>query len=220
MNIKKLVISAVVLLSLLISSNSVYSQKYLEEIAADACDCFSKITDTVDVDVDEISYQMGLCIFEVAGPYKKKLKKDYDINLNDINAAGEDLGVLVASQMMSECPDLLMYYSLLIADPEEYETEGEYESDEYEVFEAKGVITSVSTDNFVTLSLKEESGRTNKYYWMSYIDSEFDVIAEYPNLVGDMVIISYDFIELFDPRINEYRDFRLIYEIKLDNKIE
>lgn len=214
---KLFIILSVIVLLLVVKTS--YSQKYIDEIATGACDCFSRISDTLNADA--LAMQMGLCIYEAAGPYQKKLLKNHDIDLNDVDGAGEKLGVFVATQMMSECPEMLTFYSDLITDPEFEDLEEYYAEDEYfDLFEAKGVVTSVSSDCFIEISLKEESGRIYKYHWLSYIDSDFDIITEYQNLVGDMIIIKYDFVELFDPRINEYRDYRLIYEIELNNKIE
>lgn len=186
-----------------------YSQDYLEKIALNSCDCISEISDSLTV--EGYSMELGLCIINSSMPYKKELKKDHGIDMDHIDEQGEELGTMIALKMASTCPDGFMAMAKRM---EEDNTAVEEASTE-DVLTLKGVVTKVDQETFNVISIKDESGKTTKFYWLTFIEANIDLVEEFENLAGRSVDISYNYYEFFDPRINEYRNFYLIETLNL-----
>jgi len=182
-------------------TSSVSAQDYLSTITYETCECLSKITETEDQ--EQFNLELGLCIIEASMPYKKELKKDHDIDLENITEDGIRLGELIGIKMAGVCPEEILKMSKG-SSPEEYEDMSSF---------AFGTITKVEKEHFVVFSLKDDTGKTIKLHWLYYINSEIDLETDYPNLVGKRVEIYYYESELFDARINEYKTFNIIEEI-------
>ena len=87
------------------------------------------------------------------------------------------------------------------------------EVDEPEMRYIVGEITEINTSDFITFSLKDDSGKTNRFYWMSYIHSNYDLEADYNSLKSKTVEISYTTSQFYDPRIETYRNIYIIKEL-------
>ena len=61
--------------------------------------------------------------------------------------------------------------------------------------------------------LKDDSGKTNRFYWMSYINSNYDLEADYNSLKSKTVEVSYTTSQFYDPRIETYRNIYIIKEL-------
>jgi len=153
-----------------------------------------------------------MCIIEAAIPYKKQLLKDHDIDMDQIDVYGEKLGMLIGVKLASVCPNTLLRVTKLSNAGNAEEPE---EIDDIQI--VNGRVTKIEDEQFVIFSVKDETNRVSKYYWLSGIESDFDITSDYMELLNKDVIITYESIELFDPRIQVYRQFKIISEIKVDN---
>jgi len=113
--------------------------------------------------------------------------------------------------MASICPDAFMDMANKMEDNEDTSEE----TIEEEILEYQGVVTKVEHETFLVFSVKDETGKTTKFYWLTFIEANIDLAEEYESLEGKKVHISYDFYEFFDSRINEYRNFNLIETFNL-----
>ena len=155
--------------------------------------------------------ELGLCIINSSMPYKKELKKDHGIDMDHIDKQGEELGTMIALKMASTCPDGFM----AMAKRMEGEKTAAEETYAEEALTLQGLVTKIDQETFNVISIKDESGKTTKFYWLTFIEANIDLVEEFENLVGRSVDISYDYYEFFDPRINEYRNFKLIETLNL-----
>ena len=64
-----------------------YSQNYMEKIAEKSCDCVKALTDTIDS--EQLTMKLGLCMIDASTPYKKQIKKDYNIDLDNIHSIAQ-----------------------------------------------------------------------------------------------------------------------------------
>ena len=183
--------------------NNGFSQEYMDIIAKESCECFDRIQDTLEEEA--YFFEIGICMIDAAMPYKKRLKKDYDINLDKIDIAAEELGRLIGLKMASVCPEALLKMTQRANKIEENDIEQS----------SRGIVTKVEDDFFVVISSQDESGRITKYYWLTFVESEQDLTNSYETLVGKSVDIVYEALEFFDPRILEYRQFLIIKKITL-----
>lgn len=180
------------------------AQDYLDTIALETCNCMTTL-DTNDKSEDAITLELGVCMIKASNPYMKKLKRDFDIDFDNLDSAGEKLGEVVGLRMATQCPDALLKITSLMSD----------EVDEPEMRYIVGEITGINTSDFITFSIKDESGKTNRYYWISYINSTFDLEADYKKLDGKSVEIAFSTSQFYDPRIETYRNIYIIKDLIL-----
>ena len=118
---------------------------------------------------------------------------------------GTRLGELIGIKMAGVCPEEILRMTNT-SDDEDYEEMSNYVS---------GTVTKIEKEQFVVLSLKDDSGKTLKLYWLYYVDSELDLESNYSNLIDKKVEVYYYESDLFDARINEYKSFNIIEELNL-----
>ena len=188
-------------------SQACFAQVYLDKITEKACTC---LKNTSDKDGQEVwQMELGLCIIEAAEPYKKELMKEHKIDLNKIDTQGEELGRLIGVRMASACPETL----LNIAKKGDLVNEDKTTEKTYE-----GQVTAVDDSKFIEFSVKDETGKINKFYWFTFIESGVELSSTYKNLVGKSVEITYITQEFFDARIAEYRPFYIVQKLELKDK--
>jgi hypothetical protein len=182
----------------------VFSQDYMNEIAIKSCECLNTISDTLDT--ERFNLELGLCMIEAAAPFKKRLKKDYRIDFNKIDEHGADLGRIIGLRMASVCPDAVVKLAHRTND-EEAALLAE------NLFE--GQIVAIDATRFVEFSIKDAQGKISKFYWFTFIESGMELTNNYQNLMEQSVQITYSIQELFDARIQEYRNFNVIQKLEL-----
>ena len=195
-------------LAFLLLFTPVFAQDYMDKIAQESCQCLDD--SEVEMDDDRMVMELGLCMLNASMPYKKQLKKDYDIDLDKIDQQGEALGQIIGVRMISFCPDALMAMAGQMIDEE---------SDEFNYSEEtySGVVTRIEGERFVIFSIKDVDGKTKKFYWLTHVESDFDFEMEYENVLDRDVYVRYMTQQIFDPRINEYRTYNVLVELNKRN---
>ncbi|MBC7450795.1 MAG: hypothetical protein H7259_04840 [Cytophagales bacterium] len=175
----------------------------MDKIVKESCSCADNVSDTLQT--EERNMQLGLCMINAAMPYKKQLKKDYDIDMDKIETEGEKIGRFFGLKMASVCPNVLMKMS---QGAKEKEASSEVKS-------IKGIITAIESDFFVTFSLKDNTGKVTKFYWLTFIESEIELVDSYKTMMGRSVEIQYEAQDFYDPKIQDYRLFNVILQLEL-----
>lgn len=186
-------------LSFTISFN-LSAQDYLDNIANQTCSCF-QAKDTVDA--QKLYLEVGICMIKASEPYKKQLKKDHNINFDNIDKEGEALGKLIGLRMASVCPDVLL--KLNAASKKKTATPSG------EIF--TGRVSKIEKDFFVIFTISRE-GKTLKFYWLTNAESNIELINRYTELFDKDVNVEYTVNSLFDPKIGDYRNFNVILKIE------
>jgi len=181
------------------------SEDYLDIIATKTCECVELKKSSEAEEQLSPKMQVGVCLFESAKDYKKQLAKQYNLNLDDLAGDAEKLGELIGNRMAFICPNTLLKFSMDMED----------EKEELMIFYSNGEITDIKEDLFVVFNVKNEEGKNEKFYWLTFLTSEFDVQSSFEELKGKKVKIQYFEEELFDPRIREYRVFNNISSLEL-----
>lgn len=187
---------------LIVLSTGLYSQNYMKNIAEKACECISELPDDEGLTTENF----GLCIIQEASLYKDELLRDHNIDMLNIDVDGEKLGRMVAVEMLTTCPKQIK--RIVAVSTEE-------EKEENDFFETKGEIKAINTDRFVNFSLIDKEGKTSKFFWLTFVKSEIDIQNEFDSLIGKIVKIEYSTVEIFDPRIKEYRNFNMIETLNI-----
>jgi len=189
------------LLSALLSFATVHNvnaQDYLDAMAKRSCECVEKLPENINK--QSITMQVGFCILQSASPDDKlKILKDHQVDMNNPMKDGQKTGELVGARMASVCPATLIKLS-----SDAIEARGS----------VSGKINKVDADNFVVFSLQDASGKVSKYIWLTQVNSNLDLAASYKTLIGKTVKISFETKDVFDPKIGEYRPFKIITNLQ------
>ncbi|WP_312078662.1 hypothetical protein [Chryseobacterium sp.] len=196
--------------SLFFISIQFLAQDYKQKFTKEVCECVSKV-DVSGKTATERQTQFGLCAFKHYQPYKKELKKDFNIDLvTDMGneTKMKEFGVQVGLLMAAECPEA---FSNIMKDEDEQMISGE--SSEMLI---SGTITKIEKDNFVVFHLVGDNKILNKFYWISTVESDLDLPKEYQSLLKKKVDISYYNTQIFDSKIDDYKNLNIISSLKTE----
>lgn len=196
----------ILILFLIFSTGIATSQKYLDEIVLKVCDCVSAMPENLDT--EKYNFELGICMINAAIPYKKQLLKDHKIDMNKMDMYGAELGKLIGVKMATVCPQGLLKMVEKVSN----------KSDNLSEVAVLGEVTAISDNKFVEFTIKDDTGRTSKYLWLNFIESNIDLSAEYKNLINQFVQLNIISQEIFDPRIGEYRRFNVIRKLEMVKK--
>jgi len=176
-----------------------FSQDFMDTIVKGTCECLDEVSDTLSV--TSFNMELGLCMINAAMPFQKEILDEYGINLENIDTEAENFGRIIGLKMVAVCPNSLKRVTRKnTVDEEEDELEPSIE----------GEIVKIDKEQFVVFSLKDERGRRYKFYWLSFIDSDMELTETYTDFIGKTATIIYSNFDFFDPKIEEYRQFKVI----------
>ncbi|TXG39635.1 hypothetical protein [Seonamhaeicola maritimus] len=177
----------------------------LNKIAQETCECVNKKNlNELGISSSQIELEYGLCVMESYGKNKKNADKFLEISFDDEESL-ESLGVEVALKMMTYCSEFMMKLA------------GDYAADEFE--EAKndivvvGFIANVEKSQFNIIELKDTDNRTQKLLWLEFFEGE-NQLSDLGKLKNKKVRVTYQEREMYDPKIGDYRNFKVIKKIK------
>jgi len=192
------------LLILITSFNFTLAQEdydYVDKIAQDACECISQKKLTKP---DLTSEDLGGCLLLSAKDYKVQLAKDYDLNLDLLDTkSGEKLGQTIGSRMAFICPTLVASLGNIS------------EENKVEEHRLVGKVKAINAETIIVLEVKTTEGKTEKIYWLDFVNSDFDLQNNYQELKDKSIEAIYVNEELFDARINEYRKLKVLKTLNL-----
>ncbi|GLB51756.1 hypothetical protein NBRC110019_07950 [Neptunitalea chrysea] len=117
----------------------------------------------------------------------------------------------VAMKMLNTCPDIILAIGMQYVD-EVDDNEENYDHEE-EVPSIIGTIVSVTDNQFIVVEIKETSGKRTKLYWLDYFEGDNIILNALTKKDKNIYIFEYVDIELFDPNIKEYRDYKVLSNV-------
>jgi len=175
------------------------AQDYLDAMAKRSCECVDRLPDNPNKKM--MTMQVGVCILQSAtADDKVRFLKDHQIDLNNPVKDGQKAGELIGVRMATACPATLIKLSADAADARG---------------SVAGKVNKVEADNFVVFSVQEQTGKVNKYIWLTQVTSNLDLTNSYANLLGKNVKILFESKDIFDPKIGEYRSFKIITNLQV-----
>ena len=196
---------------------NVSAQKYLDDIAKETCKCSENIK--IEPGSEEFFMEFGLCMFEAAGPYKKKIKKELGIDLFGGEAEGEKLGQLIGARMAEHCPAFLL--SMAANMEEMMEDEGDFAEEEYEEKEEselsfiEGEITDISLGQVVSFTITNDEG-SDEYYLLAPIETDMNIEEEFESLKGKKVMVNAYKMDIFNGKTAKFETVNMLDSIYLD----
>lgn len=200
-------ICIIVLLSF--SSNGI-AQRYIEKIAENSCECISGIKLSDDPEMK--NKQLGACLLKYAAPYNDRLKKDFNIDISAGNYEDSyKLGQKIAMKMMEYCPELLVMASTSKADKKTVTTT----NSSIKVSGAlTGEILEIENGQFNSIHLRA-SDRNHRFLWLNPFKNSQKLIDDPEKVMGRQALIEFREEELYDPKLGQYRKFKVITSLSL-----
>lgn len=181
-------------------------EDYLDKVASKACECIenkSNEKETLN------TMDLGACLLISAKDYKEQLLEEHGLDMSSLTSEeGERLGELIGLRMAFVCPSTLALMSDMVDE--------EDDENNLKTMTSSGKITKIEEGSFIVFQLKNEQGKSEKFYWLTFVSSEYDLQNDYTNLKGKKVSIDYVEQEFFDPRLKEYRKLNVITDLYLD----
>ncbi|MFZ6873579.1 hypothetical protein ACO0LF_16095 [Undibacterium sp. Di27W] len=175
------------------------AQDHVENVAKKTCECVEKIPQ--DLQKDGAYAQVAVCMFQSFNKQEKEFfQKEFNLSFTN-GKDGEKIGSILGASMMTQCPNVIMKMSTVL-------NKGVVSGT------AAGVISKIDSDFFVMFSLRERNGVTSKFIWLNQIPSKIDLPNTYQSLLGKNVEFKYESRDIFDPKIGEYRQFKVLTDIK------
>lgn len=188
------------LILLFATANTCLAEDFLDSVAKKTCTCLDNVP-AANLSQDNSKAQMGVCIIGSTTPQEREqFKKDFALDFNQLDKNGTRIGEIIGVRVLTTCPASIQRVMAI--------------DNKNSVNTVTGVITKIEQDFPVVFSLKDNQGKALKLYWVDPVESELDLPNTYGSLIGKTVEIAYKNKDMFDPKIGEYRQFKVISKIK------
>lgn len=186
--------------------------KVLNVITEEVCECVSEKSST-GLTPEEVQVQLGLCIMKSYGKYKDRLDKYMKISLSD-GASLEALGQEIGFKMLETCPDTFMLFAKDLIEEELKEENMPKEATN--VSSVSGKVVKITRDQFNVITFKGENKRVYKLFWLEYFEGQ-ELLSDLKDLKKNTVKFSYEDREMYDPKLEDYRTYKVIRKIEVVN---
>lgn len=145
--------------------------------------------------------EIGLLILPLIKKYEKEIEKEWNLsssNMEDLEIIGEKIG----QEATLGCPKFLEFIKNNLGDilPDE----------ERSAKSLEGILTAVEEQVFSYLLIKTKTNKEEKLWWFGHFDGADEFIKNKDTLVKKTVKIEYNEMEVYDPRLKEYRTIKVI----------
>ncbi len=185
-------------------SLNIFSQETtLDKVSQETCEYLDS-DEVKSLDVDKRTEKLGLFILNLYNKYEEEFNKDgIVVDFYDGSDAASKFGEQVGINMARFCPEALI---ALAEDINEEPAE--------ELFEVSGSLVSVVGDEFSTVILKDEEGKTQKFLWLQNFKGSDQLIQSLENLnAASNVTLIYNNIECYSPQLKDYIIRKVIVEL-------
>jgi len=191
----------------------------ITKITASLCECNSK----GKIKKDNVKVGLGICLIEAMNSHKTELLKAYKtnkINKELIEKVGEAAG----EKMLEICPEVLelimndeKFMDEIITDFSKNETTISTEVVEEEEIvnedlNVSGVLIESKIESYLTIVVKENSGRINTFILLNNFDNSF-LITDKVLVTNDKVKVYYYINELYDFKLNKFMTYKIMTNI-------
>ena len=197
---------------LLFITQSLFAQKLTKEqliskISEGTCQCITK----KEITKENLELTLGLCMLEDFNKYEKDIEKYYGKNVIADESKMESLGRDVGMHMATKCPSFLKLIMDNVDDDDEDSDEAIEAVDEVEPSVA-GKFFQSKSEQFVTFSVKETSGKTVDFILLNNFDNSF-LLTENILKSNDEIEVYYYELEMFDAKIKKFVTYKIVSDI-------
>jgi len=181
-----------------------HSQDILETVAKEVCSCTtSKSEKLKELTGEKLQMELGLCIVASYSNHEKELSAKYGNVIDGGDGLMEKLGRDIGLKMVTICPDILMSIA------------GDDSEDEVvaEALTLEGQIVEIKSEQFLTVSVKDNSGRIHSVLMLTFFEGS-NLLIENKLKKNDKVSIDYWEQEFYDVKAKDFRYYKVIQGIK------
>ena len=191
------------LLLLLLTSTSIFAQKLTKEELIDkmsdvGCECANK----QEITKDNIEITLGLCILEAINKHEKDVEVHYGKNVISDEKKMEALGYDIGLKMGAKCPTVFRFMMDESDETEEPATDMKIE----------GKLSGIKSEQFLTFSVKETSGKVNQFILLNNFENAFLLIDKVLK-TNDAIEVYYYELELFDAKLAKFVTYKVVSDI-------
>lgn len=159
---------------------------------------------------DSLELTLGLCMFEAINKHEKDVEKHFGKNMVANEEKMETLGKEIGMQLATKCPTFLK----VIMENLESEGADEYTDEEEEEIEPSlsGKLTKITTKEFITFSIKEDSGKINDFILLNNFDNSF-LITDNILKTNDLIEVFYYELDLYNAKIKNFVTYKIVSDI-------
>ena len=186
-------------------------EQLLEDVTKDTCECISE-KNIEGITPKELEEQLGLCLINSFGKFKKRIDKHMDVSLDNPDSL-EKFGQEVGLKMLTVCPDTFMSFAQDIL---EEELEAEVVEVPSKTDSVTGKVQKLTKDQFNMITFKGINKRTYKLLWLEYFEGQ-ELLNDLKKLKKNQVKVTFENVEMYDPKMEDYRTYKVIRKIKIQN---
>jgi hypothetical protein len=195
-------------LLLLVIANQSFSQDVMDIITNETCECIkAKNIDLEKIESSELQMQLGLCVIQSYSNHKDKLPKSKRIlldNEDQMEKFGEEIGM----KMITFCPDILLAIGKNEIDKNESNEVLDVSS-----LSSTGILIERKKDGFLTIKIKEESGRINDFILIKNFDNAY-LISDDVLKVNTKVKVDFYYEDIYDLKLNKFISSKVLLDIQ------
>lgn len=184
----------------LVVATTAMAQDGINIVANETCQCVTEIKAKGEAITQ---MQLGLCMVKSYTANKSKFPPEMQVALTD-SEKFENVAAQVGIKMVEICPDVIMAF----AESDDASEEVEEEAD----IIVSGQVTEIRTEQFITVEMKDDKGKKYSMLMMFFFDTA-SVLTEGKLKKGDKVTASYTEIELYDPKMKEFRTYKILTDL-------
>jgi len=197
------IILSVLLLTFSLSFGQKLSKAQLDDkLGESACACASE----GDLTRENVEMTLGLCILQAINKYEKDVEKHYGKGVVTNDAKMEELGYNIGAKMGLKCPTIFKY---MLENDTDNDTE---EMVEEEYASISGKVFEIKSEQFITFSVKETSGKKHDFILLNNFDNAF-LLTDKVLKANDNVEVSYYELEFFDAKLGKFISYSILTDI-------
>lgn len=200
-NMNKIIVG-LFLLTFSLSFGQKLSKAQLDDkLGEAACACATK----GELTKENMELTLGLCILEAVNKYEKDVEKHYGKNVVTNDAKMEELGYNVGAKMGLKCPTIFKFMMENNSDDEAVDVEEEYAR-------ISGKIYEIKSEQFITFSVKEATGKNHHFILLSSFDNAY-LLTDKVLKPNDNVDVSYYELDFYDAKLGKFVTYNIITDI-------
>lgn len=170
----------------------------IDQMAQSTCDCMSA-QGVEDKDAKAIKALMQECLVESLLPRLADLQKELGVEMTDTEGM-RGVGEKIGTRMVTLCPTLML---AMVEEEKAEETLGET-IEEVEMPQVTGKIIKIEGEEFVKVTIEDESGSTYKLLWILTFEGDERLIAMGKKAIGKNVTVEYNEILCYSAKAKKY----------------
>lgn len=193
------------LLIVLLCGVTSYSQDVIEVLAKETCTCLEAAkTKNPNMSHEDFKAEVVTCMIQSHTNHLSEFKDADKVDFADEEGMTK-LGENVAIKMLNFCPNIIIELGKsALKDKEEVQEEDPSVS---------GEVTDIKWEQFLTLQLKDQTGRNYNFLLLNSFDTA-SLLTNNEIKKKDKLTVSYTEIELFDSKAKEFRYFKILTNIE------